>query len=267
MPREKKDIKMNTTRLLAAAALLSCASAAPALAAWDRLGSVDINFRMDRDVQSVRFGGPMERFSFRAERSDINCRSIRATFENGRTREIFSGRIRRGSDVTVDLPGNARNVRNLQFACGAEMRQGGIIQISADIGRYQNDWRRSPDWNRQWSRMFNWGSNAVNNWQPLSTVHFEGRGDTEATFAGFRGVRVDNIALMPVETNARCARVSVRFQNNRVANLNVNNGDVLRRGQYYALDLPGGDRNIREINMRCHAEDGNNVTMRIFVSH
>ena len=258
---------MNITRLFATAAVLSCVTAAPAFAAWDRLGTVDVNFRADRDIESIRFGGPVERLSFRAERSSINCRAIRATFENGRTQQIYSGRLAQGRDVAVDLPGQARNVRNLQFACGAEQRPGGTIQISADIGRYQNDWRRGPDWNRQWSRMFNWGSNAINNWQPLGNLRFEGRGDTEVAFAGLRGRRSDAVALMPVEANARCSRVSVRFENGRVATLNVNNGDVMRRGQYYALDLPGTDRNIRELNMRCRAEGANNLTVRVFVSH
>ena len=266
---------MKTSLLLAATALLAVA-AAPAFAAMDRIGSVDVNFRSDRDVESMRFGGPVERLSFRAERSDVDCRSIRATFDNGQNQQIYSGQLRQGADVSVDLPGNARNVRTLQFNCGAQDRSGGTIQISADVGQYQSAWRNSPDWGRVWSSMFNWTNDVANNmgrgrgrgndnvrWEPLSTASFR---DTVVSFDSWRGRSINAIALMPVETDARCSRVNVNFQNGRAAYLSVNNGGVMRRGQTYALDLPGGDRNIRSITLNCQSENSSQVTIRVLAS-
>ena len=262
---------MKATHLMAATALLDVV-AAPAFAAYDRIGSVDVNFRSDRDVQSMRFGGPVERLSFRAERSDIDCRGIRATFDNGQTTQIYSGRLRQGANISVDLQGTARNVRNLQFTCGAQDRSGGTIQISAEVGQYQGAWRNSPDWGRVWSSMFNWtnnvpGMNNNNNnrnvrWMPVDNVKFR---DTSISFDTGRGRSVDAVGLMPVESDARCSRITVQYQNGRSSDLTVNNGNVLRRGQTYALDLPGNDRNLRSIRLQCQSEGASGVTVRVLV--
>jgi hypothetical protein len=235
---------------------------------------------MDRDVESMRFGGPVEKLAFRAERSDINCRAIRATFDNGRTQQVYSGQLRQGQDVTVDLPGNARNIRNLQFACGAEMQRGGVIQISADVGSYQDAWRNNPDFNRLWAQMFSWANNGQGRgfpgrgpgmgpgrgqerWEPLSNARFQ---DTEVSFASWRGRSVSAIALMPVENDARCSRVAITFQNGRTAAIAANGGNIMRRGQTYPLDLPGGDRNIRDLRMQCTSEGSSNVTVRVLAA-
>lgn len=255
--------------------VLCLGAAAPALAAWDSLGTVDVSGRErgrpgammrgpDRDARNFDLGGPVERLQLRAERSDIDCRSVRARFGNRSTREIFHGMLREGSTTDVDLPGQARNLDGLTFTCTSMDRRGGVIRISADIGRYRNDWMRSPNWRGTWSRVFNWGSNAVNNWNLVGTESFEGRGDSEHAFTGWRGVNAESVALKPLESDARCSRVTARFGNGGDQPLNINNGDVLHRGMYYKLDLPGRQRNLASLSLRCQAVGARRVSIQIF---
>jgi hypothetical protein len=255
--------------------VLCLGAAAPALAALDSLGTVDVSGRApgrpgammrgpDRDVRNFDLGGPVERLQLRAERSDIDCRSVRARFGNRNTREIFHGMLRENSTTDVDLPGQARTLDGLTFNCTSMDPRGGTIRISADIGRYRNDWMRGRNWRNTWSRVFNWGSQTVNDWRLVGTESFEGRRDSEQAFTGWRGVTADSVALKPLESDARCSRVTARFGNGREQPLNVNNGDVLRRGMYYKLDLPGRERNLASLSLRCSAIGARRVSIQIF---
>ncbi|HEY0301605.1 MAG TPA: hypothetical protein VGC36_09745 [Rhizomicrobium sp.] len=257
---------MNRTRVTCLAAFLVAGVSVPALAAWDSIGSVNIGFRMDNDVRRFDFGGPVEKLQFRAERSDIRCSSVTATFENGRTRQIFSGRLREGRATAVDLPGASRNIRSLEFKCGASERRGGAIQVMADVGRYRADWMRGPNWGATWAHLFNWGSNAVNDWKYAGDARFEGRGDSESTFTGWRGRGSDAIALKPIDANARCSQVTATFANGATQNLAVHNGDVLRQGEFNAVDLPGDRRNVTSLYLKCRATDARRVTVQIYTS-
>jgi hypothetical protein len=258
---------MKKSAIALAAVLLSAGASLPALAAWDNIGSVTIQGRSDRDVRSFDLGGPVESLQLRADGGDVNCRSVNARFGNGRRVSVFDGELRAGRTVNVNLPGRERNISSLDFNCSTRFNRPAVIRISADVGRYRNDWMRGPNWGRTWSRMFNWGSNAVNNWQQVGMERFEGRNDSEMSFVGLRGRHVDNIALMPVDADARCSRVSARFDNGRTQVLNLNNGDYLRRGQYTQVNLPGNYRNLDSLSLRCSATNARAVTIRIFTSH
>ena len=144
------------------AGLMAASTAVPAFAAWDRIGSVDFTKRDTRDVQYGQFGGPIEALGLRARGSDIHCDSVTATFGNGNTREVFRGELPEGREVTLDIPGDQRRVERLDFDCEPLDRGSGSVAISADvvaeIGQYRDDWRRSPDWENTWSRMFDWAN-------------------------------------------------------------------------------------------------------------
>jgi hypothetical protein len=257
-------MKKSTVGFLAAA--LCCAAAVPAMAAWDRIGEVRIDSRHDRDRQPVRLGGPVEGLRLTADGNRVDCRAVTADFGNGNHRMVFRGELHPGRPHMVDLPGDRRFIRALTFDCGVRGRHDAIIRVSADVGRYRGDWQRNPDFNRMWSRVFNWGSDAINDWQYLDSVRFEGRGDRENSFAGWKGHNIDAVALKPLNADARCRRVTVRFANGWTQPLNINNGDTLRRGQYYKLDLPGRARDVRSLSMRCRAEGARQVTIQIFTS-
>lgn len=256
---------MNRTRLAVIAAVLCAGAATPAFADWDNIGSVDVNYHRDRDVHNLDLGGPVDRLQLRAD-GNVDCRAVNATFGNGTTRQVFSGRLYRNRSTNVDLPGNNRNIKRLAFSCSAQNRGGATIRIAADIGSHRDEWRRNPNFGRVWARMFNWGSNAVNNWQYVGQESFEGRHDSESAFTGWRGRNTDSIALKPLDASARCSRVTAMFGNGRTVNLNVNNGDYMRQGQYYKLNLPGDRRNLTSLNLRCRATDAHRVTVQIFTS-
>jgi hypothetical protein len=250
--------------LLSAAILAGIAT--PALAEWNEIGTVRVSPGRDRDSRSFDLGGPVERLQLRADGSDINCRSVDARFGNGQTRSVFSGPLRDGMPVNVDLPGRERNITSLSFNCGAQNRRGGDIVVVADVGSHRGEWRRNPRWQSNWSKAFNWGSDMVNDWKPLSTVSFEGRNDRENSFAGWRGQNIEAVALKPLDADARCSRVTARFGNGQDQVLNVNNGNFMRRGQFYKLDLPGRARDLVSLAMRCRATDAARVKIQIFTS-
>lgn len=259
-------------RFLALAAILAAGVATPALADWDRIGSVDFGWRGDRESEYGPFGGPVERLNFRAQGNDVMCRNVRARFDNGNSRNIFSGRIEQGRAVDVDLPGRARTIRSLDFNCRALGRRDATIQIFADIGRYRDYWRRNPDWDRRWSRMFHWDVGGrmddwfdMNQWVSLGRESFEGRGDHEVAFTGgWRGHSVDKLALKPLNGDARCWSIRATFDNGNTRSLNIDGGDMLQQGRTYRLDLPGGDRDLRRVSMSCRPVGDNQVTIELF---
>ncbi|MEO8384272.1 MAG: hypothetical protein ABI583_03445 [Betaproteobacteria bacterium] len=274
----KHSIRIIAVALLASSSTFPAFAAVPPRAGMENLGTVDVSRQPDRDVVYNRFGGAMERLQLRATDSDINCRSVTARFGNGRSRQIFSGRLVEGRAVNVDLPGDARHVSSLTFNCRADERWGGKVRILADVGQNRAEWMRSPDWPRVWSQLFSGGNdnrvdgrgesmrgrNAPNDdtWSVIGEERFEGRGDHEVASAGWRGNGIRAIALMPVESDARCGRVRADFEHGDDQDLDI--GDRLRRGQYNRADLPGNRRDLVKLTLRCHAEGARNVTIRIY---
>ncbi|HXJ00743.1 MAG TPA: hypothetical protein VNH44_05930 [Micropepsaceae bacterium] len=267
---------MTNPRLMVLATVLLSGIAVPALADWDRIGSVDVSYRNNHDVEYTNFGGRVEALALRAHKSDVTCRNVTATFGNGDRRDVFHGFLPMGRIVAVDLPGESRVIRRLDLNCRSMDRDGADVEIAADVGRYQAEWRRSPDWDRMWSRMFHWDDNRsggyvtgqldTSGWITVGRERFEGRGDHEMTFAGWRGRNVDTIALRPVNDDARCRSVIVTFANGDRTNLSIDNGDVLRQDRLKTFDLPGNRRDVTRVDMNCHAEHGNMVTMEVLAS-
>jgi hypothetical protein len=260
--------------LLALAAVLFSGVAVPALADWDRIGTVDFSFRNDRETQYGNFGGSVEALALRARDASVTCRNVSATFGNGQVRTVFTGTLPRGRLVTVDLPGADRNIRRLDFNCRSTARAGSAVDISADIGRYRAEWRRSPNWNTVWSRMFGWANDVADNgvrdhsnmdaprgWRTLGTASFEGRRDRETKLPGWRGRDIERIGLRAVNDDAQCRDVVVTFNNGRSRTLV--SGTRLTEDRIREIDLPGGDRNVTSVSMNCHAEHGRQVAVQV----
>ena len=215
---------MRPTKILAMAAVMTAgmAAATPALADYVRLGNVEVGYRTDRDTEWTRFGGGLEGLRLEADRSNINCRNIRVTYRDGSRDSVFSGVLRDDRPVYVDLRGGTRRVTRIDFTCRSDEFRGGRIYIAGDVGRYRDEWRRDPMWTSLWAAVFGnrWDDNRgdrwdnmYNDWVRLGTVSFEGRHDRESTFAGLRGRSVDRIGLRPLDGDARCNRITVRFAN------------------------------------------------------
>jgi hypothetical protein len=259
---------MKRSQILAIAALCSVGLAGPAFADYVRLGSVDVGYRMDKDTQWTRFGGHMEGLRIVADGNDVICRSIVAHFGNGSKQEVFSGALREDRPAYVDLQGGARLVNDISFTCRSDKRSGAKIYIAADVGRFQNEWRNSPGWATFWSRLFHWGSAGMdsggdaNYWVSLGRERFQGRGDTESTFTGWGGHSVERFGLRAVNDNARCSRVRVNFGNGSSKVFDVG---LLQQGRMRIFDLPGGNRNVRSLDLRCRAASTYAVSIEILV--
>ena len=247
----------------------------------ENIGTVDVQERPDHDVIYTKFGGSVESIQLRASDSNIDCRSVIAKFGNGKSRQIYSGRLNEGRATNVDLPGEARRLSSLTFNCRSDERWGGRIRILAEVGRYKNEWQRSPDWANNYSQLFNWGGasrydgrngrsngrdNSPDRWVQVGSEKFEGRRDSESTTTGWAGRNINSIALMPIEADARCTRVTAIFRQGGNQNLDITQGETLRREQYNKIDLPGNRRDVDSIKLSCRAVGAKNVTIRVFTT-
>ena len=253
-------------RTLLIASVLAVGATTPTLAAdWDRIQSINFSTGPDRASVSADFGGRVEALRLTARESPMFCSRVTATFGNGNSRDIFSGRIAEGYSKTIDLPGGQRTIKRLTFHCHAAERGGGRLVLSANIGQYRNEWRNSPSWAHTWQRVFgNSWDQAVNYWVLVGHTTFTGRNDTDQMFGGWAGRSVTTIGLRPVNDDARCGKVRVTFGNGRTVSLDIDRGDYLQEDRTYKLDLPGGDRNVKQIVMKCRAVHGRSVTMNIY---
>ncbi|HTO42226.1 MAG TPA: hypothetical protein VL026_14740, partial [Rhizomicrobium sp.] len=100
-------------------------------------------------------------------------------------------------------------------------------------------------------------------WVSIATQSFEGRNDREVAVAGWRGRSVERIALRPLNGDARCSRVTVRFDNGQARDLKVERGMRLAQGRGYSFDLPGRDRNVRDVMLHCSPQDGRSVRIEV----
>lgn len=258
---------MNNSTILMIAAMATVGTAAPASAAWDRLSTIEVSPGRDQDRVYGSFGGPIERLQLDADNSDVYCRSVRVTFANGQRRNVFSGRLNDRVPKVIDLPGQQRNVTRIDFRCRSLERRTARIQISADIGQYRETWRRSPDWDRLWARLFPWANDARSNdrdWVRLGSERFEGRRDRETASVGFRGRQLTAIGIQPIDDDARCSSIRVRFNNGRTREIGADWGDRLREDRIYRFDLPGAERNVQRVDMVCRPVGDRDVTVNIY---
>jgi hypothetical protein len=261
---------MTPFRFVLLAAGFSAALAAPALAAWDRVGSVDIDYRLDRTSQYGNFGGPVQTVQLRAVGSDVACRTINAQFGNGQTRDLWRGTLREGRPVNIDLPGNARNLRQLEFvsrATGPRAR----VEIYADTASWGGGgggnggpgWRppigpgvppvqQPPAWND-------------NDWIALGSARF-GNNNGETTVDGANGRHFQKVGLRARGGDAQCRAVVIRFTNGEKVSLDVNGGRVMREGQLYPVELPGWRRNILRLALSCRAVRSDYTSIQVYAS-
>jgi hypothetical protein len=267
--------------------------AAPAMADYVRLGSVDVGYRADMDTAYSRFGGRMESLRLTASRSDIYCRSVIVRFDNGETQNVFSGMLDENRPVDVDLRGRARRVDNISFLCRSDGFRGGKIYVAGEVGRYRDEWRRDRDWDTTWSVMFgggmdsdhhdwdgdhrgdgdhhddgdrrgDWGGGmGASDWVSLGTQSFEGRNDRESNFTGWAGRHVDRVGFRPVNGDARCMSIVATLEDGQKVKL-VSGVYMMQRGRMAVFDLPGDHRNVTKLYMRCRAISDYSVTIEAF---
>ena len=237
---------------------------------FDHIGTVEFDYDGNRERQSGNFGGPVEAIRLEARDSAVQCRNVRVMFGNGRSRNVFDGRLPERRGITIDLPGDDRNIRRVVVDCRSLSPYGSRVDIAADIGRYREAWQRHPDFDRFWRDRFGWARDRRDRgnagWVPLGVQRFEGRRDSEASFPGRRGRQTDSIALRPINADARCRRVTATFGNGRSRDLDIGPYDFLAQDRLYRIELPGYERNIERIDMTCRAVGEPGVTMQVLAS-
>jgi hypothetical protein len=89
-------------------------------------------------------------------------------------------------------------------------------------------------------------------WVLVNTLEFAGMDDQDGSAAGWAGRNVSMIGLRADRATV-CARVVAVFGNGERADLTGPGSRFLPAGQFVQFDLPGWRRNIRALNLRCHA--------------
>jgi hypothetical protein len=257
---------MAKTSLLGMTAVIALAFAMPAQADWVRLGHVHVEHDRDHDVAYSQFAGPVENLTFTARGSDVSCHDITAHYGNGQRERVYSGKLYQNQSVDTDVRGKQRRIERLTMNCQSASRRGADVHIGANVGRFRQAWDKTKFWATRFSRDMEHRmgmSSDRDGWITIGRENFQGHHDQEASFAGWHGRHVDRIALRPVDNNARCMRVSATFANGRTRDLDFDRGDVMERGRMKVIDLPGDERNLRNVNLRCRAVGDRDVTIEI----
>ncbi len=103
-----------------------------------------------------------------------------------------------------------------------------------------------------------------NYWVSLGSERFQGGNDRETAFGGWAGRSVDRIGLRAVNRYARCTRVRAEFGNGHTRDLDASGLGRMVPGRVYRIDLPGGDRNIRQLHLKCRALGSYAVSVEVF---
>lgn len=242
---------------------LATALATPALAAWDLVGAVDVDYQLERSSQYGNFGGPVERLQLRAMGSDVACRSIDIRSGNRDRKSLWRGTLREGRAITIDIPGEARNIRQMEFTCRATGRRGAQVEILADTrGWNGGQWRppigpsvppvQQPNWNE-------------NDWIALGSARFSYK-EGQTTVDGANGRHFQQIGLRPRGADAQCRAIVIRFTNGEKISLTVNGGQPMREGRLYPVELPGWRRNILRLALACNAVDADYTSIQVYAS-
>jgi hypothetical protein len=122
------EIPMTRTGAVAVALVLFLGGASAAFAALERIGSVVLTTVAPGQSEYRNFSG--NEVTLTARNADINCDSVVATFDNGRSRGIFAGHLPKARAVSVGLPGEGARVVRMDFNCRPISGFGGVIDIA-----------------------------------------------------------------------------------------------------------------------------------------
>lgn len=139
---------MNILRVFAFSAALF-AAATPA-SAFTSLGSVHLTGQSTVVRFQDAFPGRLEWLGFQALHGDVTCDRVTANFADGSQHVVWrGGRVSHGGG-TAELPRDSAAIRSMEFHCKGSPAAV-EIQILGDLGRYEDEWRRHPEWNSKWS--------------------------------------------------------------------------------------------------------------------
>ncbi len=221
---------------------------------WNRIGRVAFGPRMEREIKYTDFPGPVSELRLRARDSGIRCRRVVANFRDGSSRTVYAGVIPEGRAEIVAFR-RERFVTSMSFVCQAEKGRQGALVISSKYYDGAPVARRGVPEGRGLR-------SAGRDWVRLGTLRFNRRGEVERTFSRFEGP-VRRLAIQAQDDPARCSAIVVTFANGRSRSLPFGRG-ILEEGRLYTVDLPGDQRRVEVITMRCRAVDARDSYIAIF---
>lgn len=243
---------MKTSLLLATAGIFIIAPQ-PASADWVRISSVDIPDDGYADVRVASVPERVQRLRFKTD-ADVKCDAIRAEYENGYTQDLFSGTLHEGQTQTVYFPEGSRRVERISMTCRSEDGDMARVALYADAssGSLRSDVLSSP------SVALHAGL------VPVASREF---GDTAKRSVMLDDARpVDAVAIQPVGGDARCTRISARFDDGATDDVVPNDGDRMQEGTIYRIPISDRGRDLNGIDMVCRASGTDNVSIRVFTS-
>ncbi len=126
-----------TKAALGIAALLVFGGTSAAFAALEHVGSVVLTTGTPGQSEYRNFYG--NELTLTARNADLNCDSVVATFDSGRSRGVFAGALPRGRTVAVGLPEGEGRVLRMDFHCRPTSGLGGVIDIAGGTDRLFSD--------------------------------------------------------------------------------------------------------------------------------
>jgi hypothetical protein len=120
---------MTRASVILLAAVLTT-TALPAMADWERIGSLNVAAGKNEQFSMEFFKGNV--IGLTARDSDIVCDRVTATMDNGELRSIFKGKLPKGLSVRVDLPPGT--VTRVNFECRPAAMGEAVIDLAADAG-------------------------------------------------------------------------------------------------------------------------------------
>jgi hypothetical protein len=118
---------------LVALLILTSAGAAMSAQDWELIGSREVDFKAERDTISAKSKGTFRQLRLLVKGGSIELNDMVVTFGNG---EKFSPPLRhrfdeKSSSRIIDLPGERRNIRRIDFRYRSTDRREGkaVVQV------------------------------------------------------------------------------------------------------------------------------------------
>ena len=244
---------MKKARMIAIAAMLTAGSAIPALAAWNHVGNVEVSPYRYTDVQLGGFRGPVERIRFHSD-GRADCDNIRVRYDNGETREVYSGALYDGQDQTITFPDRSSLVNAISFSCRATREDGAQIAVAADMPAFET---ASP------AIMDDYRAFPAGDVMLLASRDFGDLGQRTLMLGGTGPRPVRAIALEPIGADARCSSVRAMFDDGSSTRVTPNGGNDLYEGHTYRAYV-GAHRDLNSVNLTCEAANGDHVKINVY---
>jgi hypothetical protein len=122
-------------RLLALTALFTLGAAAPVFAASMPVTQIPLDASRSINIVDASAALPhrVDAVSFRADKTDVVCRSVDGIFRSGTTMKLFSGVMPAGQENVIHMIPVHRDIARVDLHCRAAAGAVGNIVIAANI--------------------------------------------------------------------------------------------------------------------------------------